>query len=135
MVCSPLLVTCTVFRGLPLRRRSISACFRRWTCCRKYVRQRRGGLERAPIRVTSFSAQLESVRRGMGVAVLPRILAKDLIELFVDLPLPDLEVYMVTRPQALKQPHIKCFFSILEEMLHQALSTDSGQDLAQQHTG
>ncbi|OII59204.1 LysR family transcriptional regulator [Pseudomonas putida] len=94
-----------------------------------------GGLERAPIRVTSFSAQLESVRRGMGVAVLPRILAKDLIELFVDLPLPDLEVYMVTRPQALKQPHIKCFFSILEEMLHQALSTDSGQDLAQQHTG
>lgn len=34
-----------------------------------------GGLERAPIRVTSFSAQLESVRRGMGVAVLPRILA------------------------------------------------------------
>ena len=133
MVCSPLLVTCTVFRGLPLRRRSISACFRRWTL--PQVRAAKaGGLERAPIRVTSFSAQLESVRRGMGVAVLPRILAKDLIELFVDLPLPDLEVYMVTRPQALKQPHIKCFFSILEEMLHQALSTDSGQDLAQQHT-
>lgn len=94
-----------------------------------------GGLERAPIRVNSFSAQLESVRRGMGVAVLPRILAKDLIELFVDLPLPDMDVYMVTRPQALKQPHIKCFFSILEKMLHQALSTDPGQHLAEQHTG
>ncbi len=71
----------------------------------------------------------------MGVAVLPRILAKDLIELFVDLPLPDMDVYMVTRPQALKQPHIKCFFSILEKLLHQALSTDPGQHLAEHLTG
>ncbi len=69
-----------------------------------------GGLDRAQISVNAFAVQLESVRRGMGVAVLPRILAKDLIELFPDLQLPDMEVYLVTRPQALKQAHIKCFF-------------------------
>ncbi len=54
------------------------------------------GLERAQISVNSFAVQLESVRRGMGVAVLPRILAKDLIELFPDFQLPDMEVYLVT---------------------------------------
>ncbi|VVP09143.1 LysR family transcriptional regulator [Pseudomonas silesiensis] len=81
-----------------------------------------GGLDRAQISVNSFAVQLESVRRGMGVAVLPRILAKDLIELFPDLQLPDMEVYLVTRPQALKQAHIKCFFAILEQVLLEALS-------------
>lgn len=80
------------------------------------------GLERAQISVNSFAVQLESVRRGMGVAVLPRILAKDLIELFPDFQLPDMEVYLVTRPQALKQAHIKCFFAILEQVLLEALS-------------
>ena len=73
------------------------------------------------------SEQLEAVRRGLGVAVLPRVLAQDLIELFTDLPLPDLEVYLVTRPQALKQPHIRGFFSSLEAMLQHALGTDHGQ--------
>lgn len=82
-----------------------------------------GGLDRAPIRVSSFTAQLESVRRGMGVAVLPRILANDLIELFPDLRLPDMEVYMVTRPQALKQAHIRACFVILEQVLQEALGT------------
>ncbi|KQV11849.1 LysR family transcriptional regulator [Pseudomonas sp. Root329] len=80
------------------------------------------GLERAQISVNSFAVQLESVRRGMGVAVLPHILAKDLIELFPDFQLPDMEVYLVTRPQALKQAHIKCFFAILEQVLLEALS-------------
>jgi DNA-binding transcriptional LysR family regulator len=83
------------------------------------------GLERAQISVNSFAVQLESVRRGMGVAVLPRILAKDLIELFPDLQLPDMEVYLVTRPQALKQAHIKCFFAILEQVLLEALSIEN----------
>jgi DNA-binding transcriptional LysR family regulator len=83
------------------------------------------GLERAQIRVSSFAAQIEAVRRGMGVAVLPRILAKDLIALFPDLQLPDMEVYLVTRPQALKQAHIKCFFVILEQVLLEALSIES----------
>ncbi|WP_095129688.1 LysR family transcriptional regulator [Pseudomonas sp. Irchel s3h14] len=84
-----------------------------------------GGLDRAQICVNSFTVQLESVRRGMGVAVLPRILAKDLIGLFPDLHLPDMEVYLVTRPQALKQAHIKCFFAILEQVLLETLSMEN----------
>ena len=83
------------------------------------------GLERAQISVNSFATQLESVRRGMGVAVLPRILAKDLIGLFPELQLPDMEVYLVTRPQALKQAHIKCFFAILEQVLLEAFSMEN----------
>ncbi|NVZ71973.1 LysR family transcriptional regulator [Pseudomonas costantinii] len=80
------------------------------------------GLDRAQISVNSFAVQLESVRRGMGVAVLPRILAQGLTELFLDLRLPDMEVYLVTRPQALKQAHIKCFFAILEQVLLESFS-------------
>ncbi|TVT79566.1 LysR family transcriptional regulator [Pseudomonas sp. H3(2019)] len=82
---------------------------------------RAAGLERAQIRVNSFAAQIEAVRRGMGVAVLPRILAKDLIAVFPDIQLPDMEVYLVTRPQALKQAHIKGFFAILEQVLREVL--------------
>ena len=83
------------------------------------------GLDRAQISVNSFAVQLESVRQGMGVAVLPRILAKGLNEVFLDLELPDMEVYLVTRPQALKQAHIRCFFDILERVLLEALSVES----------
>jgi len=83
------------------------------------------GLDRTQISVSSFTVQLESVRRGMGVAVLPGILAKDLIGVFPDLRLPDMEVYLVTRPQALKQAHIKCFFVILEQVLLEALAMES----------
>lgn len=83
------------------------------------------GLERTQISVSSFAVQLESVREGLGVAVLPRVLAKDLIELFADIDLPDMNVYLVTRPQALKQPHIKCFFAILEQVLLEALCVDN----------
>lgn len=83
------------------------------------------GLDRAHISVNSFTVQLESVRRGLGVGVLPRILAKDLIELFEGIELPDLDVYLVTRPQALKQAHIKCFFAILEQVLLEALCTEA----------
>ena len=86
------------------------------------------GLDRAQISVNSFAVQLESVRQGMGVAVLPRILAKGLNEVFLDLELPDMEVYLVTRPQALKQAHIRCFFDILERVLLEALSVQSVED-------
>ncbi|MCP1508927.1 DNA-binding transcriptional LysR family regulator [Pseudomonas marginalis] len=79
------------------------------------------GLDRAQISVNSFAVQLESVRQGMGVAVLPRILAKDLSELFPELELPGMEVYLVTRPQALKQAHIRSFFDILEQVLLEVL--------------
>ena len=64
----------------------------------------------------------------MGVAVLPRILAKGLNEVFVDLELPDMEVYLVTRPQALKQAHIRGFFDILERVLLEALSVERVED-------
>lgn len=86
------------------------------------------GLERTQISVSSFAAQLESVRGGLGVAVLPRVLAKDLIELFAQIDLPDMDVYLVTRPQALKQPHIKCFFAILEQVLLEALCVENDED-------
>ena len=86
------------------------------------------GLERTQISVSSFAAQLESVRGGLGVAVLPRVLAKDLIEVFAQIDLPDMDVYLVTRPQALKQAHIKCFFALLEQVLLEALCVENGQD-------
>lgn len=82
------------------------------------------GLDRAQISVNSFAVQLESVRKGMGVAVLPRILAKDLTELFQELELPDMEVYLVTRPQALKQAHIRCFFDVLEQVMLEVLCVE-----------
>ena len=86
------------------------------------------GLDRAQISVNSFAVQLESVRQGMGVAVLPRILAKGLTELFQALELPDMEVYLVTRPQALKQAHIRCFFDILEQVLLEVLCVENVED-------
>lgn len=82
------------------------------------------GLDRAQISVNSFAVQLESVKKGMGVAVLPRILAKDLTELFQELELPDMEVYLVTRPQALKQAHIRCFFDVLEQVMLEVLCVE-----------
>lgn len=85
------------------------------------------GLDRAHISVNSFAVQLESVRQGMGVAVLPRILAKDLTELFPELELPEMEVYLVTRPQALKQAHIRCFFDMLEQVLLEVLCVGTRQ--------
>lgn len=89
------------------------------------------GLDRTQLSVNSFAVQLESVKRGLGVGVLPRLLGKDLVELFHEIELPDLEVYLVTRPQALKQAHIKCFFAILEQVLQEALclQTDESCDL------
>lgn len=81
------------------------------------------GLDRAPIRVSSFAVQLESVRRGMGVGVLPRILATGLSEVFQEIELPAMEVYLVTRPQALKQGHIQGFFGVLEGVLRDEISS------------
>lgn len=82
---------------------------------------RAANLRGAQISVNSFAAQMEAVKRGHGVAVLPRILAGGLIELFPEIELPEMEVFLVTRPQALKQPHIKALFGILDEVLRSAL--------------
>lgn len=83
------------------------------------------GIEGRQIRVSSFTAQVEAVRRGMGVAVMPRILASDLVELFASLALPALDIYLVTRPQALKQAHIKHFFALLEQVLKERLQGET----------
>jgi len=62
------------------------------------------------------------------VAALPRIQAKDLTELFQALELPDMEVYLVTRSQALKQAHIRCFFDISEQVLLDILCVEHVED-------
>lgn len=93
------------------------------------------GLARSQISVNSFAAQLESVKRGMGVAVLPRILAQDLIEVFAHIQLPDMPIYLVTRPQALKQPHLQCFFAILEQVLRDALRLEQDEKHAASRAG
>ena len=66
----------------------------------------------------------------MGVAVLPRILATGLSEVFPEIELPAMEVYLVTRPQALKQGHIQGFFGVLEGVLRGEISS-----LEKQHSG
>ncbi|MBJ2150813.1 LysR family transcriptional regulator [Paracoccus sp. IB05] len=75
---------------------------------------RAAGFGNIRIRVSSFAAQLEAVRRGHGAAVLPRVLATGLAEPFPDLSLPGLEVFLVTRPQALRQPQIRAFLDLLK---------------------
>lgn len=85
---------------------------------------RAAGLEGRQIRVSSFTTQVEAVRRGMGIAVMPRILGRDLVELFASMTFPAMEIYLVTRPQALKQAHIKHCFEVLEQVLGEALSTE-----------
>ena len=69
------------------------------------------------IRVSSFRAQLAAVQRGHGAAALPRVLAAGLVEPFPDVELPALQVFLVTRPQALHQPHIRAFVDFLKEKM------------------
>lgn len=78
---------------------------------------RAAGFSRTLFRVSSFSAQLMAVEQGYGLAVLPRILAKGLVEPFGFIELPALDVFLVTRPQALRQQHIRIFTDILDSCL------------------
>lgn len=78
---------------------------------------RAAGFSRVRFRVSSFSAQLAAVEQGHGVAVLPRALAAGLAEPFGAVDLPLLDVFLVTRPQALRQPHIRAFVDILREQM------------------
>lgn len=78
---------------------------------------RAAGFSRVHFRVSSFAAQLEAVGQGYGVAVLPRPLASGLVEPFGAIDLPALDVFLVTRPQALRQPHIRAFVDILQACL------------------
>jgi DNA-binding transcriptional LysR family regulator len=74
------------------------------------------GFSSVRFRVSSFSAQVEGVRQGAGVAVLPTALGGGLSEPFGAIELPPLDVFMVTRPQALNQPHVRAFVEVLKEV-------------------
>lgn len=78
---------------------------------------RAAGFSRVRFRVSSFSAQLSAVEQGHGVAVLPRALATGLAEPYGPVELPPLAVFLVTRPQALRQPHIRAFVALLQEQM------------------
>lgn len=85
---------------------------------------RAAGFSRVRFRVSSFSAQLHAVEQGHGAAVLPRALATGLAEPFGPIALPPLEVFLVTRPQALRQPHIRAFVTLLQEQAQLFPQTD-----------
>ncbi len=78
---------------------------------------RAAGFSRVQVRVSSFAAQQMAVESGYGVAVLPRLLAGGLAEPFGVVELPPLDVFLATRPQALRQPHIRAFIDILQARL------------------
>lgn len=78
---------------------------------------RAAGFANIRIRVSSFTAQLAAVQRGHGAAALPCALAADLVEPFPGQALPGLEVFLVTRPQALRQPHIRAFVNLLKKRI------------------
>ncbi|NPD16704.1 LysR family transcriptional regulator [Xinfangfangia sp. D13-10-4-6] len=78
---------------------------------------RAAGFGNIRIRVSSFTAQLAAVQRGHGAAALPCALASDLVEPFSDQTLPGLEVFLVTRPQSLRQPQIRAFVDLLKNRM------------------
>ncbi len=79
---------------------------------------REAGFSKVLFRVSSFSAQLAAVIAGHGMAVLPRKLATGLAEPFGGIALPPLEVWLVSRPEALRQPHIRAFADMLRRNMH-----------------
>ncbi|MEM6726984.1 MAG: LysR substrate-binding domain-containing protein, partial [Pseudomonadota bacterium] len=81
---------------------------------------RAAGFAPARLRLSSFDAQIEAVRAGLGAAVLPLVVAQDCVNLFPQLALPKIEVFVVSRPQALKQPHLRAFVSALYAGLEEA---------------
>lgn len=80
--------------------------------------QHAGGVPR--VTTNSFHTQLEAVRSGVGVAVLPRALREPagLVELPLDAPRPPpVAVYLVT-PRALRRvPRVAAVFEALEDAL------------------
>lgn len=80
---------------------------------------RAAGFVSVRFRVSSFSAQLEACTSGYGVAVLPDLLANGLVQPFGQVVLPPLDVFLVTRPQALRQPHLRAFFDVLRHALRE----------------
>ncbi len=78
------------------------------------------GFKNTRVRMSSFRAQVEAIQLGMGVAAIPRGLAVGVVEVFKEIPLPPMSVYLVTRPQALKQAHIREFVDILYRVFEKA---------------
>ena len=74
---------------------------------------RAAGFSRTVLRVSSFSAQLAAVQAGIGCAVLPQTMGRGLVQPYGPLDLPTLDIYLVTRPQALHQPQIRAFVDML----------------------
>ncbi len=83
---------------------------------------RAAGFVGSQLRVSSFSAQIAAVQAHLGAGILPNAAAQGLINLFPQLQLPALDVYVVTRPQALKQRHLRAFVNGLYAALEKAAS-------------
>ncbi|MEL6509368.1 MAG: LysR family transcriptional regulator [Pseudomonadota bacterium] len=83
---------------------------------------RAAGFVGSQLRLSSFNAQIAAVKADLGAAVLPKLAAKGLVELFPQLALPPLDVYVVNRPQALKQRHLRAFVDSLYATLKAAES-------------
>lgn len=86
------------------------------------------GFVMSRISASSFPAQLELVRNGYGAAVLPDLMASGLIQPFGRIDLPPLDVFLVTRPQALRQPHIRACFDILRATIQNTASAGTSAD-------
>ncbi|WP_189436638.1 LysR family transcriptional regulator [Pseudovibrio japonicus] len=74
---------------------------------------RSAGFVKSRVRLSSMTAQLSAVRENLGAAILPRAVAEGLVDLSPELILPKMDVFVVTRPQALKQPHLRAFIDCL----------------------
>jgi len=81
---------------------------------------RAAGFVRSQLRLSSFAVQIAAVKAHLGAGVLPRNAAAGLEELFPQLELPELDVYVVTRPQALKAPHHRKFVNCLYDKLRKS---------------
>ncbi|MBM1816837.1 LysR family transcriptional regulator [Pseudosulfitobacter pseudonitzschiae] len=81
---------------------------------------RAAGFVSSRFRVSSFAAQLQACASGYGVAVLPDLLSAGLVQPFGAVALPPMDVFLVTRPQALRQPHLRAFFDVLRDTVRAA---------------
>lgn len=87
---------------------------------------RAAGFSNTILRVSSFSAQLAAVEAGIGAAVLPQTMGRGLVQPFGQLDLPMLDIFMVTRPQALQQPHMRAFVDLLTRTFQAKLADAPG---------
>lgn len=86
---------------------------------------RAAGFSRTRLRVSSFLAQLNAVQAGVGCAVLPQTMGRGLVQPYGPLDLPALDIYLVTRPQALQQPQIRAFTDLLTAVFQAKLAETS----------